>query len=1080
MKNNIIFYGPPGTGKTYNAKRSALNIISEYYRKNPSKDIRQKILFTERNFSEESFIYALEQYTPQIQIVSLHEGMTPSDLIMGISIEALDGNAYFTETEKAVVRLINEVNESKRPGILILDDIHRIDLSGVIGELLYGFLHRNEPVTLSNGHTICVPEELYVFMTMNSFQVQNKLDLSLLKQFEVIEARSNEHILEEVINEIYYKALYYTAGVDLWVRLCTLLLDKNKCKNDIGRNCASTAIKGQLEELISMDFTKVLSNDEIEKLLAIDECLSKKDLNKANEKADSDKSFLECISEIIRFYKANHSLLRLNQIVGNAVKEYKKYNEYIDFVSAEYEQDKEKIKIGFSYFLPAVNGESIWNADELLKNKIRAQVLPLIKQYIREGIIVGCGTPNYQDTSTRYVRGDKPIDMPITVLERINITENTESYRDIFLRQYREKAATTYTEVVTKENGKTQNITRYYCPDPDNTSHGVNATYGVLFEIVRDIVVNPLISYWQIMDILCRDTEVFCRIGTNAADRGCLLVPFSKRKGFIAGDQGEGNGNGSLKIYRADLHSFMYQGEHYVLYSKLDIGESIAKYKSDDQDVSNYRLEKPIPNNRRHSLFPIVKVLVYDYLLLYRENCVEYMKQIDDSVELLDLESIVKKIDSDLDTLNSLKYRGEDKDEVRWNLLEDIQNLEILKAARNRMIKGVYKIMDHRYQSVMDKTGIHQMIMQGPPGTSKTHGVKQFLAEQIGILDENGEWNKDKLESHQLKTNRETDEYELPTIDKNEVYWDIIQFHPSYTYEDFVRGISVVAAKSKTVQIQGEVNNDNGKQYDFSYNIPSSLSYKTVNRTLGKMAKIAENEKERRFYLVIDEINRANLATVFGELIYALEYRGGKGVVTPYSIDNEPRIVIPDNMYIIGTMNTADKSVASIDYAIRRRFLFFPLLPKITTVVNSVSSNEPEKEIEVKLFYIIKKLFEYYLNSDDYNLDDIQIGHTFFLRKTKDVSEAKEQMMYRFLYQVLPILKEYYHDGILLEEETSDDTPSEDEMAAFKTINKLLKCTDDYNSEVLFNDLIGKLVPMENLISKDIKLSQGQSNGDDD
>ena len=89
------------------------------------------------------------------------------------------------------------------------------------------------------------------------------------------------------------------------------------------------------------------------------------------------------------------------------------------------------------------------------------------------------------------------------------------------------------------------------------------------------------------------------------------------------------------------------------------------------------------------------------------------------------------------------------------------------------------------------------------------------------------------------------------------IAWDIVQFHPSYGYEDFVRGIEVSTIKSR----DGE---------------KSAISYDTVNKILGEMADLASRSeyKNTKFFLVIDEINRANLATVFGELIYGLEYRG--------------------------------------------------------------------------------------------------------------------------------------------------------------------------------------------------------------
>lgn len=374
--------------------------------------------------------------------------------------------------------------------------------------------------------------------------------------------------------------------------------------------------------------------------------------------------------------------------------------------------------------------------------------------------------------------------------------------------------------------------------------------------------------------------------------------------------------------------------------------------------------------------------------------------------------------------------------------------------------------MDDRYQSVMNSTGIHQMILQGPPGTSKTYGVKEFLALQAGLITKKGEsWDEDALNARQLCT--EDDEYVLPTEglpQNNNVYWDIIQFHPSYTYEDFVRGISVSASDTNTIEITGDVLEGSTAKYSIRMKQPTPVMYKTVNRTLGKMARIARDnynqenpENSPKFYLVIDEINRANLATVFGELIYALEYRDSE-VATPYAVDKDTRLQIPSNLYIIGTMNTADKSIASIDYAIRRRFLFFPVLPDIKVVYETVKDNWNDSA-ELQLFYIIEKMFESYMNSDDYNRNDVQIGHTYFLRKAEG-SIAKEQMRNRFLFQVVPVLREYYNDGILMDDVYGKE-PTEYENACIQDIRKMIEVSDMDKLESMYEELLSKLANEE-------------------
>lgn len=374
--------------------------------------------------------------------------------------------------------------------------------------------------------------------------------------------------------------------------------------------------------------------------------------------------------------------------------------------------------------------------------------------------------------------------------------------------------------------------------------------------------------------------------------------------------------------------------------------------------------------------------------------------------------------------------------------------------------------MDDRYQSVMNSTGIHQMILQGPPGTSKTYGVKEFLALQAGLITTKGKsWDEDALNARQLCT--EDDEYVLPTEglpENNNVYWDIIQFHPSYTYEDFVRGISVSASDTNTIEITGDILEGSTAKYSIRMKQPTPVMYKTVNRTLGKMARIARDnynqenpENSPKFYLVIDEINRANLATVFGELIYALEYRDSE-VATPYAVDKDTRLQIPSNLYIIGTMNTADKSIASIDYAIRRRFLFFSVLPDIKVVYETVKDNWNDSA-ELELFYIIEKMFESYMNSDDYNRNDVQIGHTYFLRKAEE-SIAKEQMRSRFLFQVIPVLREYYNDGILMDDVYGKE-PTEYENACIQDIRKMIEVSDMDKLESMYEELLSKLANEE-------------------
>ena len=404
------------------------------------------------------------------------------------------------------------------------------------------------------------------------------------------------------------------------------------------------------------------------------------------------------------------------------------------------------------------------------------------------------------------------------------------------------------------------------------------------------------------------------------------------------------------------------------------------------------------------------------YLLIYSSYLTEYPS--DDNINKLRVYAAqeYKQLISD-----SRRLHPEISDEADVNLRANVEFRKIISeltlfwknigetitvGGQTITVEGVYKVDNNKkykeYSKAMETLGIHQMIMQGPPGTSKTYSAREYLKYISKGTSDSDTVSDEVLDSLQIKSYSkdvpmsnwvEAHPGEVPVI-----AWDIVQFHPSYGYEDFVRGIEVSTIKSR----DGE---------------KSAISYDTVNKILGEMADLASRSeyKNTKFFLVIDEINRANLATVFGELIYGLEYRG-KSVATPYTVDNSNKVVLPDNLYTIGTMNTADKSIGGIDYAIRRRFLFFSLLPDRKTIleykVGTFDNQDEEKrqeEVNEKaavLFDRVAELFNSENLNSEYYKDDVQIGHTYFL------VSSDEQLYLRFRYQMLPILREYYKDGM--------------------------------------------------------------------
>ena len=158
-----------------------------------------------------------------------------------------------------------------------------------------------------------------------------------------------------------------------------------------------------------------------------------------------------------------------------------------------------------------------------------------------------------------------------------------------------------------------------------------------------------------------------------------------------------------------------------------------------------------------------------------------------------------------------------------------------------------------------------QVIFQGPPGTGKT-----FVARRIA------QWYQQRGGDYR-----------------------VVQFHPTYSYEDFVEGYRPVG------------------------NRDGQVAYDLVPGTLRRMAEQARKKPDAKFILVIDEINRGNVSNILGELYFLLEYRD-EGVDLQYSHDP---FQLPENLWFIGTMNTTDRSIALVDAALRRRFYFFGLYP---------------------------------------------------------------------------------------------------------------------------------------------------------
>ncbi len=206
----------------------------------------------------------------------------------------------------------------------------------------------------------------------------------------------------------------------------------------------------------------------------------------------------------------------------------------------------------------------------------------------------------------------------------------------------------------------------------------------------------------------------------------------------------------------------------------------------------------------------------------------------------------------------------------------------------------------------------------------------------------------------------------------------IITFHQSYSYEEFIEGI------------RPTLNNTEGE-----------LSYELCDGVFKELSKKAEIDSENNYVLIIDEINRGNISKIFGELItliedskriFTIDKTKGLKVELPYS---KKPFGVPNNLYIIGTMNTADRSITNIDTALRRRFVFeeFPPqydLPEIGKV----------KEIDLKnVLRILNERIEYLLDRDHL------IGHSYFIGVTD-----WDTLCSKFRNNIIPLLQEYFYN----------------------------------------------------------------------
>ena len=245
------------------------------------------------------------------------------------------------------------------------------------------------------------------------------------------------------------------------------------------------------------------------------------------------------------------------------------------------------------------------------------------------------------------------------------------------------------------------------------------------------------------------------------------------------------------------------------------------------------------------------------------------------------------------------------------------------------------------------------LLLQGPPGTGKT-----FLARRLAWLL-------------------------LRAKDDNRI--EMVQFHPSYGYEDFILGFRP------------------GPDGQFGL----------VPGVLPLLCQRAAIDPGRPYFLLIDELNRGNVARIFGELLVLLEptQRGpAHALRLPYAPPEMPLFFVPENLYVIGTLNLADRSLAPLDYALRRRFAFVNMQPQFGGALQVLLH---EAEVPGKLAKILaERMVE--LNQaivDDAELGpDFAVGHSYFCAPPAAPEEAPDWLRLIFEQEIGPLLADYWRE----------------------------------------------------------------------